>query len=57
MTDGRTPMGTQLKWAVILPPSLFLVAFFLLPALIVVLASLLETGEFGGLAPFAGGRR
>jgi spermidine/putrescine transport system permease protein len=42
------------RWVVTLPPSLFLVAFFLLPALIVVAASLRGTGEFGGLAPFAG---
>jgi len=36
------------------PPTLFLLVFFLLPALIVVLASLREPGEFGGLAPLAG---
>lgn len=42
------------RWAVTLPPSLFLVAFFLLPALIVVAASFREPGEFGGLAPITG---
>ncbi|HEX8962995.1 MAG TPA: ABC transporter permease [Rhodocyclaceae bacterium] len=40
------------KWAVTLPPTLFLLAFFLLPALIVVAASFREPGEFGGLAPW-----
>jgi len=36
---------------VTLPPTIFLLAFFLVPALIVVLAAFRETGEFGGLAP------
>jgi spermidine/putrescine transport system permease protein len=36
------------------PPTAFLLAFFLLPALIVVLASVREPGEFGGLAPWTG---
>ncbi|OHC64716.1 MAG: ABC transporter permease [Rhodocyclales bacterium GWA2_65_20] len=40
------------KWVVTLPPTLFLLAFFLAPALIVVAASLREPGEFGGLAPW-----
>jgi spermidine/putrescine transport system permease protein len=40
------------RWLVTLPPTLFLLAFFLAPALIVVGASLREPGEFGGLAPF-----
>jgi len=44
------PAGTT-KWAVTLPPTLFLLAFFLVPALIVVVAGFRETGEFGGLAP------
>ena len=42
------------RWAVTLPPSLYLLGFFLLPALIVVAASFREPGEFGGLAPLAG---
>jgi len=54
VTEQRGAAGGRVKWAVTLPPTLFLVAFFLLPALIVVLASLRQTGEFGGLAPFAG---
>jgi spermidine/putrescine transport system permease protein len=36
---------------VIAPPTLFLLVFFLVPALIVVLASFQYPGEFGGLAP------
>jgi spermidine/putrescine transport system permease protein len=42
------------RWIVTSPPTLFLLAFFLAPALIVVLASVREPGEFGGLAPWAG---
>ncbi|MRR49442.1 MAG: ABC transporter permease [Rhodocyclaceae bacterium] len=42
------------RWFVTTPPTLFLLVFFLAPALIVVAASLREPGEFGGLAPFAG---
>lgn len=41
----------RVKWLVSLPPTVFLVAFFLLPALIVVAAGFREPGEFGGLAP------
>ena len=41
------------RWAVTAPPTLFLLAFFLAPALIVVLASFQYPGEFGGLAPLA----
>ncbi|HET7775186.1 MAG TPA: ABC transporter permease [Azospira sp.] len=40
-----------LRWLVAAPPTLFLLLFFLLPALIVVLASFRHPGEFGGLAP------
>ncbi len=35
-----------------LAPALFLVVFFLAPALIMVFASIREPGEFGGLAPW-----
>ena len=42
------------RWAVSLPPTLYLLVFFLLPALIVIAASFREPGEFGGLAPLAG---
>lgn len=41
------------RWAVSLPPTLYLLAFFLLPALIVIATSFREPGEFGGLAPVA----
>jgi spermidine/putrescine transport system permease protein len=39
------------RWAVSIPPQAFLVVFFVLPALIMVLASFRYPGEFGGLAP------
>lgn len=39
------------RWATTAPPTLFLLVFFLAPALIVVLASFQYPGEFGGLAP------
>ena len=41
------------KWLIAGPPLLFLLAFFLLPSLIMALASLRYPGEFGGLAPLA----
>lgn len=42
------------RWVVTSPPTLFLLAFFLAPALIVIFASVREPGEFGGLAPWTG---
>jgi spermidine/putrescine transport system permease protein len=48
------PGARLTRWLVTAPPTLFLLAFFLAPALIVVLASLRQPGEFGGLAPLAG---
>ena len=54
MSEVRSQPAGLTKWVVTLPPTIFLLAFFLLPALIVVLAGLRETGEFGGLAPVAG---
>jgi len=39
------------KWIFASAPTVFLVFFFLLPALIMVFASFREPGEFGGLAP------
>ena len=50
---GTQPAGIT-KWVVTLPPTVFLLAFFLMPALIVVLAGFRESGEFGGLAPLDG---
>ena len=43
------------RWLVAGPPTAFLLAFFLVPALIVVAASFREPGEFGGLVPLAAG--
>ena len=48
-TGRSTDQAT--RWAVLSPPTLFLLAFFLAPALIMVLASFQYPGEFGGLAP------
>ena len=43
--------GRLTKWLVSLPPALFLLVFFVAPALIMVAASFRHPGEFGGLAP------
>jgi spermidine/putrescine transport system permease protein len=51
------PRGERLnRWLVTGPPLVFLVVFFLVPALIMVVASFRYPGEFGGLAPLAGSR-
>jgi len=42
------------KWLVSGPPLAYLIAFFAVPALIMVLASFRTPGEFGGLAPLVG---
>ena len=47
--SGRASRVTQ--WLVSLPPTLFLLVFFLAPALIMLVASFQYPGEFGGLAP------
>ena len=39
------------KWTIVGPPSVFLIVFFAVPALIMVLASFRFPGEFGGLEP------
>jgi spermidine/putrescine transport system permease protein len=39
------------RWVVSLPPTLFLLLFFVAPSLIMVVASFRFPGEFGGLAP------
>lgn len=49
----RVAVGRLTRWLVTLPPALFLVVFFLVPALIMAAASFREPGEFGGLAPLA----
>jgi spermidine/putrescine transport system permease protein len=41
------------RWLVTAPPFAFLVLFFLVPAIIMVIASFRFPGEFGGLAPLA----
>ena len=41
------------KWVVGGPPFVFLLVFFLLPGIIMVIASFRYPGEFGGLAPVA----
>lgn len=48
----RRAPRTLTRWLVSLPPALFLIVFFLAPALIMVAASFQHPGEFGGLAPF-----
>ena len=49
--------GDLTRWLVSLPPTAFLLVFFLAPALIMVFASFQNPGEFGGLAPaFVDGR-
>ena len=54
--EGREAgSGGWTRWVVAGPPSAFLLAFFLVPALIVVAASFREPGEFGGLVPLAAG--
>ncbi|MBL8481282.1 MAG: ABC transporter permease [Rhodocyclaceae bacterium] len=50
-TEARADKLT--RWLVTAPPVLFLVVFFVLPALIMAAASLREPGPFGGLAPLA----
>ncbi|MCK9379729.1 MAG: ABC transporter permease [Sulfuritalea sp.] len=52
MSDVRAQPADLTKWVVTLPPTAFLLFFFLAPALIVVVASFREPGEFGGLAPW-----
>ncbi|MFZ5555632.1 MAG: ABC transporter permease [Pseudomonadota bacterium] len=49
MSKAAGARGT--RWLVTAPPFLFLLAFFLVPALIMVVASFRVPGEFGGLAP------
>jgi spermidine/putrescine transport system permease protein len=45
-------MGKNLgKWLISGPPMLYLVVFFVIPTLIMVLASFRYPGEYGGLAP------
>jgi spermidine/putrescine transport system permease protein len=54
MASPRTDTAT--RWLVTAPPLVFLVVFFLVPALIIAVASFRYPGEFGGLAPLAPAR-
>jgi len=54
MNDERkklSPAARLAKWLVSGPPFVFLLLFFVVPGLIMVLASWRYPGEFGGLAP------
>ena len=57
MTERRSarhaggPGESLTRWLVSLPPTLFLLVFFLAPALLMLGASFREPGDFGGLAP------
>ena len=46
--------GRAVRWLTSLPPFLFLTVFFLVPAMIMVVASVRHPGEFGALAPIFG---
>jgi spermidine/putrescine transport system permease protein len=48
---AATAQNRLARWIVGGPPLLYLVVFFLIPTLIMVLASFRTPGEFGGLAP------
>jgi spermidine/putrescine transport system permease protein len=51
VTSTRTRGGRLTQLVVSAPPFLFLLVFFLIPSLIMVVASIRYPGEFGGLAP------
>ncbi len=55
-TSTRTRSGRLTRLLVSGPPFVFLIAFFLVPALIMVVASVRYPGEFGALAPMFGGK-
>ncbi len=55
-TSTRTQSGRLTRLLVSGPPFVFLIAFFLVPALIMVVASVRYPGEFGALAPMFGGK-
>ncbi|WP_291851365.1 ABC transporter permease [Accumulibacter sp.] len=48
---AQTRRAPLTRWLVSLPPTLFLLTFFLAPALLMVGASLQQPGDFGGLVP------
>ena len=49
-TSTRSQSGRMTKWLVSGPPFAFLLVFFVIPSLIMVAASFMRPGEFGGLA-------
>lgn len=51
---GNRGQSRTLRWLVSGPPFVFLLVFFLVPALIMVVASVRYPGEFGALAPMFG---
>ncbi len=55
-TASRVQGGRLTKWLVSGPPLVFLLVFFLLPALIMVGASVRYPGEYGALAPLFGSK-
>jgi spermidine/putrescine transport system permease protein len=54
-TATRTQGGNLTRWLTSGPPLAFLFFFFLVPSLIMVVASFRYPGEFGALAPLTGG--
>jgi spermidine/putrescine transport system permease protein len=55
-TSTRTRSGRLTQWLVSGPPFVFLCIFFVVPAAIMVVASIRYPGEFGALAPLFGAR-
>jgi len=53
-SSTRTRSGRLTQWLVSGPPFVFLFVFFLVPAAIMVVASVRYPGEFGALAPLIG---
>ncbi len=53
-SSTRTRSGRLTQWLVSGPPFVFLFVFFLVPAAIMVVASIRYPGEFGALAPLIG---
>jgi spermidine/putrescine transport system permease protein len=52
--SSSSSAGRAVRWLTTLPPLLFLAVFFVVPALIMVVASFRHPGEFGALAPLFG---
>jgi spermidine/putrescine transport system permease protein len=55
-TSTRMRSGRLAQWLVSGPPFVFLLVFFLVPAAIMVVASIRYPGEFGALAPLFGAK-